>query len=148
VVPSGSESPAPLGQPACTAAAVTVTDADTLVSAAYRREVFVLRTAGRACQLEGYPTVVLLRSNGQPVAVTAQNGGQGLPPEQPSAYTLTTATSLSFEVSAGRSGACVDVTAARVTLPGTTTPKQVATDLQVCGSAVGISPVHRRGDDD
>jgi hypothetical protein len=142
-----AESPAPLGQPAGTAAAVTVTDADTVVSATGRREVFVLRTTGPPCQLAGYPTVVLLAGDLRlPVAST--RGGQGLPPEQLSAYTLSRATSLSFEVATARTGSCQDATAALVTLPGNDQAKQVATDLHVCGRTVGVSPIHRLAADE
>jgi hypothetical protein len=143
-----SESPAPLGQPACTAGAVSVTDADTLTSPSYRREVFVLRTAGTPCQLEGYPQVVLLDASGRALPVKATHGGSGQPAEKPAPYTLSRATSLSFSVSTARSGTCTQATSLRVTLPGTSSAKKVATDLRVCGTVVGLSPVHRLGDDE
>ena len=141
VVPTGSESPAPVGQPTCQAPAVTVTDADTVVKPGYRAEVYVLRTTGRACQLSGYPTVSVAGA-----AVT--RGGEGLPAEAPRAYTLTPGTSLSFALATGRSGSCTDRGAMTVILPGTTQRKAVTTDLQVCNGRLGVSPVHRLGDDE
>jgi hypothetical protein len=144
----GLESPAPLGQPTCKGPAVTVTDADTLVTPQYKREIFVLRTNGPACQLEGYPKVVLRGADGRALAVTARHGGFGLPPEKPAAATLSRTTSLSFALATARDGSCTDVTAVDVTLPGTTTVHRTATELRVCGSSVGLSPVHRQGDDE
>jgi hypothetical protein len=142
------ESAAPLGQPACKGPALTVTDADAIVTPQYRRAIFVLRTSGAACQLKGYPKVVLRGADGRALAVTARQGGHGLPPEQPAAATLSRTTSLSFAVATARDGSCVDVTALDVTLPGTTTVHRTATDLRVCGSTVGLSPVHRQGHDE
>lgn len=143
VVPSGSESPAPLGQPACKAAAVTITDADTVTprGASYRAEVYVLRTTGAPCQLKGYPTV---RVSG----ATVTPGGAGLPAEAAKPYTLSRTTSLSFALATGRTGSCEDLTRITVTLPGTSTPKAVPTDLHVCDHKLGVSPVHRVGDDE
>jgi hypothetical protein len=141
VVPSGSESPAPLGQPACKPAAVTITDADTLVKPGYRAEVYVLRTTGAPCQLMGYPGVLVS-------GATVTHGGSGLPAETAQAYTLSRSTSLSFALATGRTGSCADLTRITVTLPGTSTPKGVPTDLHVCDHKLGVSPVHRLGDDE
>lgn len=141
VVPTGSESPAPVGQPACKAAAVTVTDADTVVKPGYRAEIYVLRTTAAPCQITGFPTVFVS-------GVTVTRGGQGLPPEVPKPVTLSPGTSLSFAVATGRTGACEDKSALTVVLPGTTTPKTVRTDLTVCDKHLGVSPVHRLGDDE
>ncbi|MCU1603459.1 MAG: hypothetical protein JWO22_4168 [Frankiales bacterium] len=142
VVPTGSESPAPLGQPTCKASAVTITDADTVVKPGYRAEVYVLRTTGAPCQLTGYPSVLV---NG----ATVTRGGSGLPPETVHAYTLSRATSLSFALATARPGAsCDDQTAITVTLPGTSQPRGVVTDLRVCDHQLGVSPVHRLGDDE
>ena len=144
----GLESPAPLGRPTCSGTALTVTDADTLVTTQYRHEVFVLRTSGPACQLQGYPRVSLLGADGRPLAVRTQEGGFGLPAEKPAAVTLSRTTSLSFEVATSRDGACVDATTILATLPGTSTTHRAATDFPVCGTIVGLSPVHRQGDNE
>lgn len=144
VVPTGTESPAALGQPTCRSADVTVTDADTVTprGTTYRAEVYVLRTTGRACQLSGYPRVVVR-------GATVTPGGAGLPNEAPRPYTLTSATSLSFAVATPRAGAACDSRSSiTVTLPGTTTPRTVVTDLRVCDARLGVSPVHRLGDDE
>jgi hypothetical protein len=143
VVPSGSESPAPLGQPACTAAAVTITDADTVTprGASYRAEVYVLRTTGAPCQLMGYPSV-------QAAGATVTRGGSGLPAETAKPYTLSRTTSLSFALATGRTGSCEDLTRITVRLPGTSLSKGVPTDLHVCDHRLGVSPVHRMGDDE
>jgi hypothetical protein len=143
VVPTGSESPAPLGQPTCKASAVTITDADTVTprGTSYRAEVYVLRTTGAPCQLAGYPSVLV-------DGATVTRGGEGLPPETVKPYTLSRATSLSFALATARTGTCTDQSAITVTLPGTSTPKRVMTDLHVCNGRLGVSPVHRLGDDE
>lgn len=141
VVPSGSESPAPLGQPTCTASAVNVTDADTVVKPGYRAEVYTLRTTGAPCQLTGYPSVVVS-------GATVTHGGEGLPAETVQPYTLSRATTLSFALATARTGTCRDVSGISVTLPGTATSKRVVTDLRVCNDRLGVSPVHRLGDDE
>jgi hypothetical protein len=123
---------------------VTITDADTVRprGATYRAEVYVLRTTGKACQLEGYPSVLV---NG----ATVTRGGSGLPPETPKAYTLSPTTSLSFALATSRTGTtCTDQTAITVVLPGTSTPKGVVTTLRVCDHQLGVTPVHRLGDDE
>ena len=140
-MPSGSESPAPLGQPTCNPAAVTITDADTVTKGTYRAEVYTLRTTGAPCQLLGYPSVVVS-------GATVTNGGEGLPPETVKAYTLSRGTTLSFALATARSGTCRDVSTITVTLPGTSTPKHVATTLRVCNGRLGVTPVHRAGDDE
>ena len=142
VVPTGSESPAPLGQPTCKASAVTITDADLVTKPGYRAEIYVLRTTGAPCQLNGYPTVLV---NG----ATVTHGGSGLRPELPQPYTLSRSTSLSFALATARPGTrCDDQTAITVTLPGTTQPRGVVTNLRVCDGKLGVSPVHRLGDDE
>ena len=137
----GQETAPPLGRPACAGKALTVTDADTLVDPSYSKEVYVVRTTGPECELQGYPTV-------QATGVATRHGGFGLPPERPQAVTLSRATSLSFLISSPRSGSCRDVPSISVTLPGTTTAHRVSTSLRVCGPAVGLSPVHRQGESD
>jgi hypothetical protein len=141
VVPSGTESPAPLGQPTCKAAAVTITDADTVTKAGYRAEVYTLRTSGSPCQLTGYPSVVV---NG----ATVTRGGEGLPAESVRSYTLSRTTTLSFALATARTGSCRDESAITVTLPGTTAPKGVVTGLRVCNGRLGVTPVHRLGEDE
>lgn len=134
--------------PTCRGSALTVTDADSLITPSFVTEVFVVRTTGPRCQLDGYPAVRLLGADGRPLPVTLRHGGAGLPPEQPQPVSLSRDTSLSFDVSTPRTGSCQDATAIVATLPGTTTAHRATTDLRVCGSTVGISPVHRRGDTD
>jgi hypothetical protein len=142
----GLESPAPVGQPACRSEDLTVTDADMLVSPQYVQEVYAVRTTGRPCQLAGYPRVTLLGPDGRPLAVTVQHGGFGLPPEQPATVTLSRTTSLSFTLATARDGACTDTTALLTTLPGTAAAIRAATELRVCGGRVGVTPVHRQGE--
>jgi hypothetical protein len=120
---------------------VTITDADTVTKASYRAEIYTLRTTGAPCELMGYPSVVV---NG----ATVTHGGEGLPAEVPQAYTLSRSTTLSFALATSRTGTCRDETAITVTLPGTTTPKGVATTLHVCNGRLGVTPVHRAGDSD
>lgn len=144
----GLETAPPAGQPTCQGSALTVTDADTIVTPTHKREVFVIRTTGRACQLRGYPAVRLLGSDGKPLPVTVQRGGNGLPREQVATYTIDRGTSLSFEIGTARDGTCNDVATTSVVLPQTTTTHRVPTTLRVCGSTVGVSPVHRAVDDE
>ncbi|MFN2536773.1 MAG: DUF4232 domain-containing protein [Mycobacteriales bacterium] len=120
---------------------MTITDADTVIKPAYRAEVYTLRTSGAPCQLRGYPAVVVSGASVTP-------GGEGLPPENVQTYTLSRATTLSFALATSRTGTCTDRSAIRVTLPGTTAPRTVATGLRVCNGRLGVSPVHRLGDSD
>lgn len=142
------ESPAPVGQPQCKAAAVTVTDADTLVTPQWKHEVFVLRTTGAPCQFNGYPKVTLMGPDGKALPIRTQAGGFGLKAEKPTAVTLSRTTSLSFSIATSRDGSCTDVGSILATLPGTTTAKRATTELRVCGTVVGLTPVHRLGDDE
>ena len=120
---------------------MTITDADTVVKANYRAEVYTLRTSGPPCQLIGYPSVVVS-------GATVTHGGEGLPPEVVKAYTLSRGTTLSFALATARTGSCRDVSTITVTLPETTTRKQVSTPLRVCNGRLGVTPIHRAGDDE
>lgn len=142
------ESPAPLGQPTCEPAALTVTDADSITGDGTVQEVFVLRTQGRPCQLEGWPTVRLLDAAGRALPVTVGHGGFGVPDTAPAPVTLSRDTTASFLVATGLAGSCTDAATLVVTLPGTTTPLRTDTTLSVCDGAVGISPVQRLADDE
>ena len=144
----GRESAAPTGQPTCRGADLTVVDADTLVLPDHVHEVFVLRTRGPDCQLEGFPAVRLLDAAGGPLPVIVERGGHGLPTDPPVPVTLSRSTSLSFVVASGRDGSCTEASAVDVTLPGTTTAIRTATVLPVCDGRAGVSPVLRRTDDE
>ncbi|MCW2545009.1 MAG: hypothetical protein JWM40_2561 [Frankiales bacterium] len=140
--PSVPDSPAPLGQPVCKGSALTVTDADTLTDPSSVREVYSVRTTGPDCQLEGYPTVTF------PRAVTVSHSGFGVPASKADPVTLSRSTSVSFEIGSARNGSCTTLATITVTLPHTSPGHRVATSLKVCGNAVAISPVLRRGDID
>lgn len=135
------ESPAPLGQPVCDPRAVTVTDADAVITAQVEA-IYVLRTSGRPCQLEGFPGVTLLDGSGRalPVRLTTSD-------DEPEPVTLSAGTSLSFTLTTGRTGSCLQAASVRVVLPGTTTPLTAATELNACGD-VRIGPVTRLEDDE
>lgn len=135
------ESPAPTGQPVCEPAAVTVTDADAIITDRVE-EVFVLRTRGRPCQLEGFPSVTLLDSSGRalPLPVSTSRA-------EPEPVTLSAGTSLSFTLTTARTGRCVQAATIRVVLPGTTRPVSGATELIAC-DAVKTGPVTRLQDDE
>lgn len=135
------ESPAPLGQPVCDPAAVTVTDADAVITDRVE-EIFVLRTRGRACQLEGFPGVALLDADGRELAVRVTNSAQ-----RPEPVTLSSGTSLSFSLTTGRTGSCLQAASVRVVLPGTTTRVTANTELRACGT-VQTSPMQRLQDDE
>ena len=140
------ESPAPVGQPTCRPAALTVTDADQVTSSSAAQEIFLLRTKGPACQLDGYPVVRLLDAAGSTLPVTYRHGGFGLPTAGPRPVTLTADTTLSFQVGTARSGTCRSAATLVVTLPGTSSPLRTSTTLSVCGSAAGLTPVQRNAD--
>lgn len=144
----GLESPAPLGQPTCKGAPLTVVDADTLVDRQYVREVYAIRTSGPDCQLEGYPTVTFQDAAGKAVAITAAHSGFGIPAQAAQPVSLSRSTSVSFEIGSARTGSCTDITHVTVTLPGTNPGHRIATQLRVCGAKVAISAVLRRGDID
>lgn len=135
------ESAAPLGQPVCDPAAVTVTDADAVITDQVE-EVYVLRTSGRPCELKGFPTVTLLDAAGTALPVRFTRS-----PVTPSAVTLSPGTSLSFTLTTGRTGGCRQAAALRVLLPGTRSEISAATELSACG-AVEIGPVARLEDDE
>ncbi len=141
------ESPAPLGAPTCQAGDLSVVDADAIVTPSAVREVFVVRTLGGDCQLNGFPEVELRGANGAALPVTVRRGGFGLPSEQPTAVSLSRDTSVSFQVATDRSGDCTQAETIVVRLPGSGGSLTTATYLQVCGGAVGLSPVERGGSD-
>lgn len=134
------ESPAPLGQPDCDAAALTVTDADAVVDDTTWTEIFVVRTTGAPCQLEGFPEVTLRAEDGQ--ELVASPVGHVTP-----TLTLSRGTSVSFVLVTGRSGTCTPTTSLRVLLPGTHATLTATTTLAVCGR-LEVHPVERRADDE
>ena len=140
------ESAAPLGQPTCRPAALTLVDADQLSSSTSVQEVFSLRTRGAPCQLEGYPTVRLLDAAGATLPLTYRHGGFGLSPAGPRPVTISPDTTASLELGTARTGTCRAAATVVVTLAGDTTSLRAATTLRVCGGSVGVSPILRRAD--
>ena len=141
------ESPAPLGAPTCQAPDLSVMDADAIVTPSSVRAVFAVRTTGGDCQLLGFPEVELRGVGGAVLPVSVRRGGFGLPAEQPAAVSLSRATSVSFQVATDRTGDCTQAESIVVRLPGSGGPLTTATELRVCGGAVGLSPVERGGSD-
>jgi hypothetical protein len=141
------ESAPPLGLPTCRAAALTLVDADSVVTTTAVQEVFVLRTSGPNCQLEGFPTVELYAGDGTRVAATVRHNGYGLPDRPATPVTLSRGTSTSFVVATSRSGDCTPLSELRATVPGTGGQLRAQTPMEVCGGAVGVSPVRRSVDD-
>lgn len=140
------ETAPPAGQPTCRAADLLVVDADAVISQTAVQELFVVRTTGPDCQLNGYPAVVLRDAAGVALPVTYQRGGFGLAAEQPATVTLSRGTSVSFTVATGRAGTCADAASAVVTLPGAGGPVSAPTALAVCEGSAGLSPVRRQID--
>jgi hypothetical protein len=136
------ESAAPLGQPTCRAATLTVTDADLLTSGSELQEVFAIRTTGPACQLRGWPAVRVLRADGTAIALQARRVGTAR------AVTLTRATSVSFVLGTPRGGSCEDAATLIARLPGTDRDLRTSTTMQVCGASLRVGPVERRQDDE
>lgn len=132
------ETAPPPGAPACKAAALTVTDADTVVTQQSREEVYTVRTTGPDCGLTGYPAVTLKDVDGKPLSVRYTRDGSAPPP-----ISLSKATSVSFSVTSARTGACVDAARISVVLPGTGAPLTAATAARACNGAVTISPIRR-----
>ena len=135
------ESAAPLGQPVCDPRAVTVTDADAVITD-HVEAIYVVRTSGRPCQLEGFPSVTLLDTGGDPLPVRYTRSDDDPPP-----VTLSAGTSLSFTLTTGRTGACRQASSVRVVLPGTSRALSAPTELSACGD-VKIGPVTRLEDDE
>ncbi len=135
--------PAP-GLPVCSADALSLVDADMLVETAYTQSVYVLRTEGPDCQLEGFPAVTLLGADGAPLPAEVSQGGFELP-DTAEVTTLSRRTSVSFRIGSGRDGSCTDVSRVVVRLPGTTADLTADTGLRVCAGAAGVGPVERRG---
>jgi hypothetical protein len=142
------ESPAPLGQPRCSAADLTVVDADQYDVEEGVHEVFVLRTRGAPCQLEGWPAVSFQDAAGKRLPLTARHGGFGLPDEEPQPVTLSRSTSLSFLVGTRTDGSCRQAARIVVTLPGTSRALSAGTPLELCGPEFGVSPVRRLVDEE
>ena len=142
------ETAPPLGQPACTAAALTLVDADAVTVGASLEEVFILRTTGPDCQLSGYPTLTFSDNAGKALTIQVDHGGHGLPASSPGPVTLSRGTSLSFGVATARTGSCQPTSRVRVALPATTPALVVPTSMQICGGSVGVTPVQRRADSD
>ena len=138
------ESPAPSaqGQPTCSAATLSVQDADLLADDTQLQEVFAVRTTGSTCVLRGWPEVSLLRPDGSPLTVAVRRTGTA------EALTLSRSTSLSFVLSTPRTSDCEDVGTVVVRLPGTTRTFRVTTAMQVCRGQLTTSPVQRRQDDE
>lgn len=132
-----------LGQPVCKAADLTLDDADAVITAESVQELFVVRTTGPDCQLQGYPEVVLRGEGGGPMTVTYTRGGNGLPTDQPGVVTLSRSTSLSFRVATPRTGGCTSASSVSARLPGTDGDLMTTTSLSVCQSQAGVSPVGR-----
>lgn len=143
----GLESPAPLGEPTCRAQDLSMVDADAIVTPETVHEVFVLRTTGPECQLEGFPQLQLRDAGGTPLALTVTRNGFGLPVEQAEPFSLSRSTSLSFRVASPRGGTCRPVASIVATLPGAGGPLTAESFLTACGDTVGVSPVERGGSD-
>jgi len=142
------ETAPPTGQPTCAASTLTVTDAGRAYTLSAVQTLFTLRTSGRDCQLEGYPTVALRDAAGRALSATVRRGGYGLPAERPAAVTLSRGTSVSFYVATAREQGCAAAATLVVTLPGTKQPLTAATTAEVCDEQVGITPVRRETDDE
>ena len=136
------ESPAPsaAGQPTCSAATLTVQDADLLTDEKQLQEVFAIRTSGPVCSLRGWPEVGLLGSDGTPITVAVRRTGTA------EALTLSRATSLSFVLGTPRTSDCRDVSTLVVRLPGTNPAIRTSTTMQVCDASLDVGPVQRSQD--
>jgi hypothetical protein len=136
------ESPAPsaAGQPTCSAASLTVQDADLLADQNQLQEVFAVRTSGPTCRLRGWPEVSLLGSDGAALTVAVRRTGTA------EALTLSRATSLSFVLGTPRTNDCKDVSTLVVRLPGTNRAIRTSTTMQVCDGSLSVGPVQRSHD--
>jgi hypothetical protein len=142
------ETAPPVAGPVCRVGDLTVVDADSVSDGGYSRELFVIRTTGPDCRLQGYPQVWFLRADGKALPLTTSHGGYGLPPSAPTSHTLSRGTSLSFAVASSEAGSCVQVARLEVRLPQTSGPLSAGTSMSVCGGRTGLSPVGRLADID
>jgi hypothetical protein len=143
----GLETAPPPGLPVCADDTLRVVDADTIVRLASVEQVYVVRTTGPDCQLEGHPEVTVL-ADGRPVPVEVTPDGPHVSARQPGPVTLSTTTSASFGLGTPRDGACTTASRVDVRLPGTQTVHRVASELQVCQGRLSLSAVSRSTDDE
>ena len=129
--------PAP-GAPTCKAAALTLTDADTLVSQQSREQVYVIRTTGPDCGLQGYPTVTLKGADGKDLAVRYTRTGPA-----PAPLSLSRGTSVSFSVTSTRTGTCADAARIAAVIPGTGGTLTASTTARICEGSATVSAVRR-----
>lgn len=120
-------------------------DADTLVRADAVEQVFVVRTTGPDCQLDGVPTVTVLRS-GQPLQVELTPSGPFVSPRDAGPVTLSVGSSASFGLGTARRADCTTADRVDVVLPGTSVVHRVSTALEVCDGRLSVSAVGRRAD--
>ena len=130
----------PPGGPTCQAKDLTLTDADTLVTQQNREQVYVIRTTGPTCTLQGYPTVTLLDASGKAIPARYGHGGYGQAPSSPTPLSLSRGTSVSFSVSTPRTGTCLTATTIVAGVPGTL---RASTTARVCGGVAGVSAIRR-----
>lgn len=142
------ETPPPVAASTCRAADLSVVDADSLFTPTALTELFVVRTTGPDCQVQGYPAVRLLGPDGAALPVQVRSGGGGLPARDAGPVTLSRSTSMSFLLATSRDQPCADVSTVAVTLPGTGGTLRAPTELTVCGGAAAVSPVGRQDDDE
>lgn len=132
--PPPLETAPPPGAPPCKASALTVTDADMLVTQKAREEVFVVRTTGPDCGLSGFPSVTLKGAG----PVTYRRDGS-----KPTTLSLSKGTTVSFSLTSARTGSCADAVSISVVLPGTGAALSTSTTARVCNGAVTVSPLRR-----
>lgn len=130
----------PPGAPTCQAKDLTLTDADTLVTQQNREQVYVIRTTGATCTLQGYPTVTLLDGSGKAIPARYSHGGYGQAPSSPTPLSLSRGTSVSFSVSTPRAGSCLTAATIVAALPGTL---RASTTARVCSGVAGVSAIRR-----
>lgn len=132
--------PAP-GAPACKAAALTLTDADSVVTPQSREQVYVIRTTGPDCGLQGYPSVTLKGADGKDLAVRYTRTGPA------PALSLSRSTSASFSITSARTGACAQAARIVAVLPGTGT-LTASTTARICEGSATVSAIRRLNADD
>jgi hypothetical protein len=148
VTQTGATNPAPNATP-CKSGDLALAHQSDDAGAGQREVVYAFTNNGpAACSLTGFPTLVLIDAQGQPISsvTTVQSqDGDFAANGAPSTVNIASKTTAVFRIRyTGISGAgkpCVNSAKVRVTPPGNSQAIDVNDALQVCDTQIMISPV-------
>ena len=142
--------------PTCNPSQIGISAAGTGAGLGHVGVLFTLRNTSHAnCRLNGYPALLLIGSNGQPLPTTvvrASTGAYLFPAVMPHWVALAPGAVASFDLEYGDNPvgaqanvpyaqACPSAASARVTLPNAATHSVVPVSMAPCGGRVLVSPV-------